>query len=82
MAWRIKALQGKKAMNEIQNDPREINDSFKTFYNRLYKSETPCDPEIETEFLDGIQFPSLSEEERANLDAVAECTHNSYPETR
>lgn len=64
-----------RAINEIQNDsgnknsdPKEINDSFKTFYNYLYKSEPPRDPEIQTEFLDGIQFPSLSEEERANLD--------------
>lgn len=43
----------------MTSDSREMNDSFKTFYYHLYKSEPPCE---------GIQFPTLSEEGRAHLD--------------
>ena len=69
LAWRIKALHGERAINKIQNnagnitsDPKEINESFKTFYNHLYKSEPPGDPKTQSVFLDGIHFPFLSEE--------------------
>ena len=75
LAWRIKVLQSERAISEITNssgalttDPTEINDTFKSYYEKLYTSEPPSDPMLQTTFLDGLEFPRLSDDERNVLD--------------
>lgn len=53
LAWRIKNMQSHRAINSIQLqngdntvDPVEMNSSFRTFYESLYRSEYPDDTQL------------------------------------
>lgn len=76
LAWQIKKLQSSKAINSIltgsgtlSSDPLEINRTFANFFQTLYTSETTGDTSHQTTFLDDIQFPSVSDEARKQLEA-------------
>uniref|UniRef100_H3AE13 Endonuclease/exonuclease/phosphatase domain-containing protein n=1 Tax=Latimeria chalumnae TaxID=7897 RepID=H3AE13_LATCH len=43
-------------------DPKQINDTFKAFYETLYKAEVEVSDEALEEFLDGVELPTLGEE--------------------
>lgn len=79
LAWRIKALQNERAINEIQtptgdltSDPMEINNTFKAYYECLYKSECPTSTHSLSCFLDGLEIPSLTEVYKNELDSPIE----------
>ena len=67
LAWRIKKLQNEKIIHEIENsigvvtnDQKEINERFKIYYEKLYKSELPSNTNkiTRTSFLDSLDFPT------------------------
>lgn len=53
----------------ITTDPKQINETFRTFYSNLYQSEIQADNDGCAKFLDKIDLPRLSENDAANLDA-------------
>ncbi len=79
LAWQLKKLTSEISINEIRNekgvittDPGEINDTFVSFYNSLYQSKTPTSPSNRNNFLDGLDFPSITVETRSELDRELE----------
>ncbi len=79
LAWQLKKLTSERSINEIRNEkgvittyPGEINDTFVSFFNSLYQSETPTNPTNRNNFLDGLDFPSITEETRYELDKELE----------
>uniref|UniRef100_A0A3B3YM34 Reverse transcriptase domain-containing protein n=1 Tax=Poecilia mexicana TaxID=48701 RepID=A0A3B3YM34_9TELE len=75
LAWRLKKLQTNRAINLIKLnngenlvDPISINDAFAKYYQNLYTSQYPDNTNKQKHFLDQLQFPTLSEESRKNLD--------------
>uniref|UniRef100_A0A669DA51 Reverse transcriptase domain-containing protein n=1 Tax=Oreochromis niloticus TaxID=8128 RepID=A0A669DA51_ORENI len=75
LAWRIKKMQSERAINSIKTssgnvtvDPLEINDSFREFYEKLYKSECAQASEEQDIFLDQLQFQTLTENTKQELD--------------
>lgn len=75
LAWRIRQLESERAISIIENskgekttDPKEINDTFREFYESLYSSEYPLDPDIQTSFLDKLDFPNVSSEAKNYMD--------------
>lgn len=75
LAWQIKKLQSERAITIIEDDtgntiyPLEINRAFKYYYESLYSSECPLNSEAQTDFLDGIDIPHISETLTAQLDS-------------
>ncbi len=72
-------MTSERSINEIRNekgvittDPGKIIDTFVSFYNSLYQSETPTNPANRNNFLDGLDFPSITEEARYELDKELE----------
>lgn len=53
----------------ITTDPKQINETFRTFYSKLYQSEVQADSDRYANFLDQIDLLKLSEGDAANLDA-------------
>lgn len=75
LAWRLKKIQTSRAINSIvldngENlvDPKCINDAFTEYYENLYKSQYPDNMDKQDQFLDQLQFPTLSEETKNDLD--------------
>lgn len=75
LAWRIKKIQADRAINSIINengenivDPQEINNVLKTYYEDLYKSENTNILEKQDSFLDKLNFPTVSNEDRCKLE--------------
>lgn len=75
LAWRIKKTQSERAINNIKTpsgkvtvDPSEINDSFRQFYENLYKSDCCHTSEEQDLFLDQLQFQTLTEDTQQELD--------------
>uniref|UniRef100_A0AAR2INH7 Reverse transcriptase domain-containing protein n=1 Tax=Pygocentrus nattereri TaxID=42514 RepID=A0AAR2INH7_PYGNA len=75
LAWRIKKMQSERAINSIKTssgritvDPSEINDSFRQFYENLYKSDCFHASEERDIFLDQLQFQTLTENTKQELD--------------
>ena len=77
LAWRLKRIQTDRAINSVKLqdgkiliDPSEINTAFKEFYENLYKSEYSSlnSSGKQKEFLDKLQFPSITEEAKTDLD--------------
>lgn len=48
-------------------DPLEINNSFREFYENLYRSECPQTAEERDTFLDRFQFQTLTEDAKNEL---------------
>ena len=68
-------MQAERTINSIKSnsgnlsmDPVEINNTFGDFYKWLYKSECTDNREAQKTFLDQLQFPTISEEEKITLD--------------
>lgn len=79
LAWQIKKLDTEKAINSIQmlngeitSNPLEINNAFVSFYKDLYKSESAHFTEDQARFLNDLQFPLISEEDKNYLDSTFE----------
>ncbi len=79
LAWRIRTLQNEKSIHEVEKlsgirttDPKEINETFKTFYEKLYKSDISANNSVQSSFLDRLEFPSLSPEDRETMDRTVE----------
>ena len=79
LAWRIKTLQNEKCIHEIEKsngirttDPKEINETFKIFYEKLYKSDQSANNSAQSSFLDRLEFPTLSPENQEALDRTVE----------
>lgn len=75
LAWRIKKVQTDRAINSIKsadgkdlNDLVDINTAFTNYYEDLYKSEYPDNPEKLNDFLDQLNSPTLTEEAKTNLE--------------
>lgn len=76
MAWRIRKLQTERAINSVRKsdgnltvDPQEINDSFRDFYEHLYKSEVVQTSSERDTFLDSLVFPVLTEDAKLELES-------------
>lgn len=75
LAWRLKKTQTSRAINSIVLDngdnlvdPKCVNDAFAEYYENLYKSQYPDNMDKQDQFLDQLQFPTLSEETKNDLD--------------
>lgn len=55
---------------DLTTDPMEINATFRDFYELLYKSEYAGVTQQQEAFLDQLQFQSLSEDEKKELDGA------------
>lgn len=49
-------------------DPVEINSSFRTFYESLYRSEYPDNTQLQSEFLDKLDIPTMIDDDKTKLD--------------
>lgn len=49
-------------------DSYKINKAFKKFYENIYRSEHTTNVDAQTEFLDNLNIPQISEESKKNLD--------------
>lgn len=68
-------MQADRAINsiELENgkntvDPVEINSSFRAFYESLYRSEYPDNTQIQSKFLDQLDIPIMTDEDKLELD--------------
>lgn len=52
----------------IVTNPKEINNTFATFYSTLYTSEFPSDVTNMNSFLDNLELPSIEPGDREGLD--------------
>lgn len=75
LAWRIKKIQSERAINgiitqsgKIIHGPLDINNTFKEFYQSLYRSECSPMSAYRDTFLDQLQFKTLTEEVKVDLD--------------
>lgn len=75
LAWRIKKIRSERAINSIitqtgvmSNDPQDINNAFKEFYQSLYRSECSSASAHRDTFLNHLQFEMLTEEVKEGLD--------------
>lgn len=77
LAWRIKQQQAERTIGSIQDaggvvkvNPLEINDTFKSFYEKLYTSEYPSGNDTQATFWDRLEFPEASEHSKSILNAT------------
>lgn len=75
LAYQLKSRAASRLIPQIRTssqvltiDPREINATFKEFYSELYTSTFPQDTSNMKEFLDDLEFPSLEDAARDELD--------------
>lgn len=61
--------QIRKSSQVLSVDPQEINNTFKEYYSHLYTSTFPRDTSPMNKFLDTIDFPSLDDAARDDLDS-------------
>ncbi len=46
----------------------EINSSFRTFYESIYRSEYPDNAQLQSEFLDQLDIPTMMDQDKTELD--------------
>lgn len=75
LAWRVKQQQTERSINCIEApncriivNPIEINEAFRVFYGKLYSSECSSSLDMQTQFLNNLNIPRISEEESRALD--------------
>lgn len=81
LAWRIKQQQTERSINYIEApngknivNPEEISETFRVYYERLYSSECSSDLDEQTNFLNDLNIPKLSEEEsNTYIHTVIQC---------
>ncbi|KAF7646191.1 hypothetical protein LDENG_00191820 [Lucifuga dentata] len=76
LAWRLKKKQSDRAINtiltssgELSADPLVINNSFREFYELLYSSECQNNLQDQNSLLDQLQFQTLSDSEKQELES-------------
>lgn len=76
LSRQLRGLQASRAIHKIKNkkgvvltNPTEINDTFKEFYEELYKSKGCLDPSALAKFLHSLHLPKLGCTEQAALNA-------------
>ena len=76
LALRLKECESKASICAIKNpsgmlqtNPEDINAVFRDFYSDLYKSEVQHDSELCQTFLDSLQLPQITEEQKLILDS-------------
>ncbi len=75
LAQKLKAKQGTNQIVQIQDttgsivsDLSAINNTFKIFYSKLYKSELPHDDMLFNSFFEKVSFPKISTKDQQMLD--------------
>lgn len=75
LAWQIKKLDSQKAISTIRNEqgdltsnPQEINEAFLSFYKAVYCSDQSINTANQMAFLDGLDIPCISENDKQALD--------------
>lgn len=75
LAWRIKQQESERAITSIEDengnmtvDPREINEAFRKFYEKLYCSEYKATTDAHSAFFGNLNIPKISEELKFKLD--------------
>lgn len=76
LAWQVKKLDSERTINIIRNEqgelttiPNEINNTFVLYYKTLYNSDFPLNMKTnQNNFLDKLDIPCISEEEKCELD--------------
>lgn len=75
LAWQIKKLETKSPVTSIISngqtllDPIEINNAFKGYYEELYKAQATIKLDNISTFLNKIDIPTISEDDRVNLNS-------------
>lgn len=74
LALKLKQSESRASIDAIRSptkgmvsDPKEINATFHTFYQDLYKSADNFEPGKCKHFLNNLNLPSLGEQEAADL---------------
>lgn len=62
----------RKTQQELTTNPEEINNTFRDYYLKLYSSEFPQDISNMTEFLENLDIPSVTQNDRENLEKPLE----------
>jgi len=75
LARQLRKINSERTIHKIQTKcgtqcitNKEINQSFKEFYSKLYSSEIHSDPQAMDEFLRKCTLPTLSPDDRASLN--------------
>lgn len=74
LAWQIKKRQEEQAIITIEKpsgniiDQVKINEAFREYYEKLYSSDCSPNNELQTDFLDDLNLPLISEEDCKNLE--------------
>ncbi len=74
LAWKIRQQQTERTVTIIESstgnivDPVEINEAFRTYYEKLYSSECSINVDIQKQFLDSLNILQISIEEKNKLD--------------
>lgn len=75
LALRLKEIESKSCIDiirtadgNITTDPIAISNTFKSFYAKLYSSESTLDKTLCKTFLNGLHLPVLNDSDRACLD--------------
>lgn len=76
LAHQLKARMASNQISQIQDemgtptsDPVEINNIFRTYYSRLYTSESSNEEAGSVQFLDQLETPKISTNDQQTLDA-------------
>lgn len=74
LALKLKQCESKASIDSIQHptkglisNPAERNNTFQAYYENLYTLSGSFDPEVCNNFLQGVDLPTLQEEEAADL---------------
>ncbi len=65
LAWQIPQQQTECTITIIESstgnivDPVEINEAFRTYYEKLYSSECSLNVDIQMQFLDSLNIPQI-----------------------
>lgn len=74
LAWQIKQLECKRPIASIISDsqtlhePEEINKTFRSYYEELYKAQTTIKPEDINSYLNKLDIPKISKENENALN--------------
>lgn len=74
LAWQIKQLESSTPITSIRTqektltDPRNINNAFKDYYQKLYDSKGNHDGNDLKNFLNALNIPVISDDSRVNLN--------------
>lgn len=76
LAWQTKQLETRRTDTSVFNDsgetitdPSGINNTFWTYYENLYKSQTEFDPQAQKTFMDRLNIPTIPQEFAEQLEA-------------